>query len=108
MSDYRVNLRQEAWDDLARMRRFDQLQITDALDTYLATAPCRQSRSRIKRILSPRFSGYRLRVGPWRAYYTVQGRRVDVARILPKEAGRRWLNPRRIRLLHTAPLPAGP
>lgn len=55
MTGYEVRLEPDAKTDLARLRRFDQLAVNDALESYLETEPLKESRSRIKRIRSAEF-----------------------------------------------------
>jgi len=92
---YRILFRQPAKEELARIRKFDQLRIRDAIAQYLATDPLRESRSRIKQIHAPHFSGYRLRIDAFRIFYTVRRRTVNVLRVMRKDAARRFLRRRR-------------
>jgi mRNA interferase RelE/StbE len=79
----------EAADDLRRMRAFDQRRILDGIYAHLRHEPQRASRSRIKQMIQPFWSEYRLRMGDFRVYYDVdtQSRRVHVLRVLKKFSG---------------------
>jgi len=54
---------------------------------FLTHEPTRESKSRIKRLRGQQLADYRLRLGDYRVFYTVDEdqRRVDVLRVLHKQ-----------------------
>jgi mRNA-degrading endonuclease RelE of RelBE toxin-antitoxin system len=83
---YAVHYTEEAVADFDRIRKFDRTRIVHAILRHLAHEPRRESRSRIKRMVLPFWSQYRLRVDEFRVYYDVDDvtRRVNVLRIIEK------------------------
>jgi mRNA-degrading endonuclease RelE of RelBE toxin-antitoxin system len=83
---YEIRYAEAAVEDLRRLRPFDQRAILDAVVQHLSHEPRRVSRSRIKAMLQPFWSQYRLRVGDFRVYYDVEDApaRVNVLRVLEK------------------------
>jgi addiction module RelE/StbE family toxin len=86
MSAYSVVLKPPAVRDLDRLRRYDAAMILDGIEVFLSHEPARESRSRIKRLRGQQQADYRLRLGDYRVFYTVDkgDQRVDVLRVLHK------------------------
>lgn len=68
---YQVVLTHSARDDIERVRAYEKRAILDAIEAQLSFEPKQTSRSRIKRLVQPAISQYRLRVGDYRVYYDV-------------------------------------
>ncbi|HEY3320808.1 MAG TPA: type II toxin-antitoxin system RelE/ParE family toxin [Planctomycetota bacterium] len=85
MGAFNVVLKPSAVADLDRLRKFDSTAILDAIQ-MLANEPTRESKSRIKKLRGEQQAEYRLRVGHYRVFYTVdeQEERVSVLRVLHK------------------------
>ena len=71
MALYDIVLKPCAVRDLDGLRKYDATIIADAMETHLGDAPTKVSRSRIKRLRGIRDPDYRLRVGEFRVFYTV-------------------------------------
>lgn len=86
---YDIRYAPEAADDIRGLRAFDRKTILDLIEQHLRFEPARTSRSRVKRMLQPFWSQYRLRCGDFRVYYDVDesGRAVMVLRVLYKGGG---------------------
>jgi mRNA-degrading endonuclease RelE of RelBE toxin-antitoxin system len=61
------------------------------METHLRHAPARESKSHIKRLRGLRQPQYRLRVADIRVYYDIEGDRVNVLGIVPKNHADEWL-----------------
>ena len=87
MTPYRIVLKPSAVDDLDRLRRYDAARIADAIQTHLSHEPTQQSKSRIKRLRGITNPDYRLRVGDYRVFYTVDttNRCLEILRVLHKD-----------------------
>lgn len=85
--DCEVILKPDAIRDLDRLRKYDSTRISDAMERHLRTEPQKVSRTRIKRLRGRQPADYRLRVGRFRVFYTVdvEESAVFVLRILHKE-----------------------
>lgn len=85
---YEIEYAQEAVDDVDVLRAFDQRRILDGIEQHLGLQPTKVSRTRIKQMLQPFWSQYRLRVDEFRVYYDVDEdeHEVNVLRILAKES----------------------
>lgn len=83
---YEIRYASEAVEDLKRLRAFDQRRVMDAVAAFLTYEPRRVSRSRIKAMVKPFWSQYRLRIDEFRVYYDVDDapRVVNVLRVLAK------------------------
>ncbi len=70
------------------MRVYDQRMILDSIALHLNFEPAKESRSRIKAMVHPFWSRFRLRVGDFRVYYDIDeaARTVFVLRVLEKTA----------------------
>jgi mRNA-degrading endonuclease RelE of RelBE toxin-antitoxin system len=86
MGGYDFILKPSAVSDLDRLRRYDAAMILDGIEVFLSHEPARESKSRIKRLRGQQQADYRLRLGDYRVFYTVdrEGQRVDVLRVLHK------------------------
>ena len=84
---FEVILKPDAIKDLDKLRKYDATIITDALEQHLTTKPEQSSRSRIKKLRGKQLAEYRLRVGDFRVFYSVDSgaSTVFVLRILRKE-----------------------
>jgi mRNA-degrading endonuclease RelE of RelBE toxin-antitoxin system len=76
----------EAADDIGNLRAFDRQKAIQGIEQYLSHQPRRVSRSRIKVMIQPFWSEYRLRLDEIRVYYDVDdiNRRVNILRVLIK------------------------
>jgi mRNA interferase RelE/StbE len=83
---YEIRYASEAVADLRGMRTFDQRNVLNGIELHLLHQPKTVSKSRIKLMLQPFWSQYRLRVGDFRIYYDVNDdeRVVNVLRVLVK------------------------
>ena len=86
---YQIQYAQAAADDLRAMRAFDARRVLTAIEQYLTHNPKAISKRRIKRMLQPFWSQFRLRVGSFRVYYDVDDTAlvVNVLRVLAKGTG---------------------
>ena len=86
---YEIRYADIALEDIRRLRAFDQRAVLDAIAAHLTHVSRRESRSRIKAMLQPFWSQFRLRVGDFRVYYDVDdaSARVNVLRVLEKGSG---------------------
>jgi len=68
------------------MRKFDQRKVLEGIEIHLTHQPGFGSKSRIKAMLQPFWSQYRLRVDEFRVYYDVDENHliVNVLRVLMK------------------------
>jgi mRNA interferase RelE/StbE len=83
---YEIRYASEAVADLRGMRTFDQRNVLTGIELHLLHQPKIVSKSRIRLMLQPFWSQYRLRVGDFRIYYDVNDdeRVVNVLRVLVK------------------------
>lgn len=90
MSSYEIVLKRSAIADMDRLRKYDAAQIADAMEKHLGRGPAKESKSRIKRLRGISNPDYRLRVGDYRVFYSVDedARRVDVLRVMHKDLTR--------------------
>ena len=84
---YEVILKPEAVKDLDGIRKYDVTTIADAIQRHLMSEPQKTSRTRIKRLRGKQDADYRLRVGDYRVFYTIDDDEltVFVLRILHKQ-----------------------
>ena len=84
---YEVILKPEAVKDLDGLRKYDVATIADAIERHLTSNPQKTSRTRIKRLRGKQDADYRLRVGDYRVFYTIDDEEltVFVLRILHKQ-----------------------
>lgn len=85
-AQYEIDYAEVAADEIEGLRVFDQRKIIKAIEQHLRYRPWRVSQTRIKLMVPPFGSQYRLRVGDFRIYYDVDeaARRVTVLRVLFK------------------------
>jgi mRNA-degrading endonuclease RelE of RelBE toxin-antitoxin system len=83
---YEICYAEQAADDIRRLRVFDQRKVIDGIEQYLTHQPGHVSKSRIKTMVQPFWSQFRLRIDSFRAYYDVDEERhtVNVLRVLEK------------------------
>jgi len=76
----------EAANDIRAMRMFDRRKVLDGISDYLNHEPTRVSKSRIKLMVQPFWSQYRLRLDEFRIYYDIDNasHRVNILRVLLK------------------------
>ncbi len=87
MSDsIEIRYAEEAIADIKSMRKVDQRKVLDGIELHLASQPTRVSKSRIKAMVQPFWSQFRLRIDDFRVYYDVDAGtgRVNVLRVLQK------------------------
>ncbi len=84
--EYEIVITRAADEDLAALSAFDRNIILDAIELHLKHQRKLESRSRIKRLVQPAISEFRLRVGDFRVYYDVidDDRRVVVLHVYDK------------------------
>jgi mRNA-degrading endonuclease RelE of RelBE toxin-antitoxin system len=76
--EFRVTVTRDADAELGQVPGFYRRAIVATIMALLTTEPCRESKSRIKRLRQPAGSVYRLRVGEYRVFYDVDGSRVNI------------------------------
>ncbi|HEX4052768.1 MAG TPA: type II toxin-antitoxin system RelE/ParE family toxin [Tepidisphaeraceae bacterium] len=83
---FRIRFAREAADDIRGLKAFDKRRVIDGIQLFLAHDPCKASRSRIKLMVQPFWSQYRLRINDFRVYYDVDeiDAIVQVVRVLAK------------------------
>ncbi len=87
MSDaFEIVYADDAVADIKRMRKVDQRSVLDGIEVHLSSQPTFTSKSRIKAMVQPFWSQYRLRIADFRVYYDVDADsvRVNVLRVLHK------------------------
>lgn len=87
MGKYEVILKPSASKDLDKLSRYDTVTILDVMESSLEGEPAKESKSRIKRLRGISDPDYRLRVGDYRVFYSIDTaiRQVNVLRILHKD-----------------------
>ena len=87
MAAYEIVLKPSAIADMDRLRKHDATRIADAMEEHLQHEPTRVSKTRIKRLRGITKPDYRLRIGDYRAFYTVDedALRVEVLRVMYKD-----------------------
>jgi mRNA-degrading endonuclease RelE of RelBE toxin-antitoxin system len=83
---YEIRYASVAAADVRSLRAFDQRKVLEGIEQHLTFQPRFVSRSRIKIMVQPFWSRYRLRLDDFRVYYDVdeESRRVHVLRVLRK------------------------
>ena len=91
MGKYGIVLKPAAVKDLDRLSRFDAA-ISDMMEECLGDEPAKESKSRIKRLRGISDPDYRLRVGDYRVFYSIDdvARQVNVLRIMHKDGTREY------------------
>ncbi|MBN1866389.1 type II toxin-antitoxin system RelE/ParE family toxin [Candidatus Sumerlaeota bacterium] len=92
MTNYEVVLKPAAIRDLDAFRKYDAACIADGIEKHLSFEPTKESKSRIKRFRGIDNPDYRLRIGEFRVFYTVDesAREVDVLRVMHKDETARY------------------
>jgi mRNA interferase RelE/StbE len=87
--EYRIEFVDEAVADVRALRAFERQKILADINSFLRREPKKTSRTRIKVMIQPFWSQYRLRVEDFRAYYDVDdsNRLVTILRVLKKTTG---------------------
>lgn len=80
----RIRIVEDADAELRAVPVFQRRRIAQAITVLLGSEPERESKSRIKRLVEPAASVYRLRVGDYRIFYDVEGERITVLHIRHK------------------------
>ena len=62
-----------------------------AMEEILSHVPDQESKSRIKRLRGYSRPAYRLRVGSYRVFYSIEGASVEVVAVIAKDAANPWL-----------------
>lgn len=90
---FKIELVQEAWEDLNSFRKRDQVRILNAIEVHLSHEPTRLSKSRIKHLRPGARPPYRLRIDEIRVYYdaSLEMETVVVYGIVHKERSLEWL-----------------
>ena len=90
---FKIELVQEAWEDLKSFRKGEQIRVLAAIAVHLSYEPTRLSKSRIKQLRPGSRPPYRLRVDEIRVYYDVslETQMVMVYGIVHKERSLEWL-----------------
>jgi mRNA-degrading endonuclease RelE of RelBE toxin-antitoxin system len=83
---YDIRYAEEAVEDIRALRAFDQRKVIEGIETHLSSQPRVISRTRIKAMVQPFWSQFRLRIEDFCVYYDVDDaiQRVDVLRVLQK------------------------
>lgn len=89
---HRIEYTALAIDQMRDLARHERRTVLDAVDEHLTHEPEKTSKSRIKRLRGFNVPAYRLRVGDWRIYYTVERRTVTVHGVAPKDHQDEWLS----------------
>ena len=87
MTRFEIILKQSAVRDMDALRKYDASAIADGMERHLSHKPGRISKSRIKKLKGIKDPDYRLRIGRYRIFYSIeeaQGR-VIVLRIMHKD-----------------------
>jgi mRNA interferase RelE/StbE len=90
---YQILITADAEQDLDSLQASDRKTVLEAIETHLTHQPTQVSRSRIKQLVQPAISEYRLRVGDYRVYYDVNEEAQHVVVLQIHEKGR-GLTPR--------------
>ncbi|MGA2497131.1 MAG: type II toxin-antitoxin system RelE/ParE family toxin [Tepidisphaeraceae bacterium] len=83
---YAIQYAREAANDVRGLRPYDRARILSMVEEHLRHDPMRISKSRIKQMLQPFWSQFRLRVDDFRVYYDVDEEQmiVSVLRVIEK------------------------
>ncbi len=89
-----VEFTKPAAEELAALRKTDQVAIIERCKTHLTNEPSLQSKSRIKKLRDDSFPPYRLRVGEFRVFYDVDeaANKVIIYGVLRKADAQDWLD----------------
>lgn len=83
---YEIRYAEEAVADIRSLRTFDQRKVLDGIELHLSHQPRLVSKGRIKAMIQPFWSQFRLRIDDFRVYYDVDDalHAVQVLRVLLK------------------------
>lgn len=70
--------------EIKRIPVYYRRQIVDAIQDALSTEPTKESRARIKKLIQPAESTYRLRAGDYRVFYDVADDLVTILHVRHK------------------------
>jgi len=76
---FEIELTQEALDDLAALKKNEQIRVIDAIEAQLKHEPTSETRSR-KRLRPNEVAEWELRVGKFRVFYNI-GEAIKIVRI---------------------------
>jgi mRNA-degrading endonuclease RelE of RelBE toxin-antitoxin system len=82
---YEIRFSPKAITELNRLPRCHRTTIVSQIRRILAVNPTLESKARVKQLQSPAPSGYRLRVGEFRVFYTVVEYVVYIVSVLSKD-----------------------
>jgi mRNA-degrading endonuclease RelE of RelBE toxin-antitoxin system len=82
---YRIRIVVDADAELRAIPPFYRRQIVELIGQLLTTAPAMESKSRIKKLIQPAASLFRLRVGDYRVFYDIEGDQVTVLHVCHKD-----------------------
>ena len=87
MATFGIELKPGAIADMDALRKFDATQIADAMQKHLQDEPTKETKSRIRRLRGITNPDYRLRVGQYRVFYTVdvETKTVVILRVMHKD-----------------------
>lgn len=85
---FRILITAAAEQDLAALRAYDRKIVLEAMEAHLTHEPTKESKSRIKQLVQPAISQYRLRAGDFRVYYDVEEESQEVVILQLVEKGR--------------------
>ena len=78
---YTIQYAGEAVTDIRALRAFDQRRILDGVEGHLTFQPWFVSKSRIKAMVQPFWSQFRLRIDEYRIYYDVDDKEHVVSKL---------------------------
>ena len=94
---YTIDFTKEARREIRAIPEGDARKILKEIQTRLSTSPCKESKTRIKRLIGFTPPLYRLRAGDYRAYYRIYRivtHQVVILTVLHKKDSERWLKRR--------------
>ncbi len=86
---FTIRFDRDARNDLRALRKSDQVTTTNHIERHLRHEPAKERGTRIKALVQPAVSQFRLRVGEFRVYYDVHEDAEEVRIIRIVEKGRR-------------------
>ena len=86
MPSYEIFLKSSAIQDIDSLKKYDAARIVDSIEKFLKFQPTLESKSRIKKLRGITDPDYRLRIGNYRVFYTVdeRERRIEILRLMHK------------------------
>ena len=81
---YTIRIVADADHELRGLPAFYRSHVAEMIARVLTNEPMRESMSRVKRLVQPAASVYRLRVGDYRVFYDIEGLTVTVLHIRHK------------------------